>query len=264
MSTLLDQFKTAVDMMHSNGAVGGVPLAATSQIPQLAPLATQSLQGGGLPPQAAYYPAVASTYHPLPSAHASGKQGNFLSKNWPVILGIGILIIAGIVIASIVMKGKKGGSGKKSKRKGAEDDDDDDEELVPRVHGAIPTQGQPLPRPPQIPVLQPVAQSIPTAQDMRYTDNNQIRGAPLPPNTRGAEPMLQPGAGGGGLVYPGMLPGGGMTQPTTQQPPPSILAMPPPTTTAGGLPLQPQVPNQGVPQVAAQPMATGDPNFTKL
>ena len=247
MSTLLDQFKSAVDMMHTGpvvttaGPVAG--FATTAQVP----LVTTSNVMPQPVPQMANVSMIPVSTAVAPPA----KSGNFLSKHWPVVVGVVIVLVSLVVVISLVIKNKTSG---KRKKKGTEDDDDDDDmsTLNTRIH-LRPQQQQS-----QIPRVPPMAPNIPITQDLRYTES-PLRGAPLPINTRGAEATLQPTSG---LSLP-------QPQASSQA---QILPMPSPTITATGIPLQPTatLPTAVNPTVNATVAAVGntvnsqDPNFTKL
>jgi hypothetical protein len=276
MATLLDQFKNAVDMMHTaapappaNAYSYAAPMAMPMAAPQAAPAAPSMMQ---VPMQ--YNPAVsAPNVAPIMN---SGKP--FFTKKW-VMLAIGIGVVA--LIVTVVLVFKKKSSTKKKGTKGVEDEDDDDDQVLdPRLRGQQQQQQQQpggFQAPPggrqimSIPTLQPIAPNMPNAADMRYTDAS-LRGGLLPPNTRGVDASMQPTGMGAQFQMPNM------TQQPPQQAQPSggVLPMPPPTMGMQGniplaQPMQPQQQQQQPPmntisQVAAtmpqQP--SGDPNFTKL
>jgi len=264
MATLLDQFKSAVDMMHT-----GVP--QTYSVPYSQPVAQSQAPLAPVVPMAPQYVQPVSTaYQPL---GAKPKSGNFLSKNWPIVLGVGIVLVSLVIVVSIVIK-KKTGSKSKRRTGGDDDDDDDDDSLkphIPRVHPQFQQQQQQQQQQPtQYPKVLPVATTIPLqpilsesasrqqdTSDPRYTDT-PIRGGLMPTNTRGAEGNLQPTPG----VMSNMF--------TQQQQQSQILPLPPPTTNANGIPLQPQqvqqTPPSGLNPVVANVASTipTDPNFTRL
>lgn len=236
-NTLLDQFKSAVDMMQQ----GGAQYVAVPTAPQAAPMAAQ-MAAPYVPPVAQYVPAAAV----VAAAPAPAKQ-NFLSKNWPIVLGVGLVLVATVVGISVVVKknNNKKKNAKSGRRRHGDDDDEDDDERPPQCPvmplGRPHPQQQPMQQQQQVPRLPPVASQIPTAQDGRYSDGASLRGAPMAINTRGADSMMQPPAQSGlPLVQP---------QPQPQQP----LPMPPPQ--------QPPMLQQ---QQQPPPQASSDPNFTKL
>ncbi len=255
MSSLLEQFRNAVDTMHTAvpAAAGMQPLASVPV--QLAPVQ--------LAPQPAMQP-MSTAYQPLaPSVVAApAKPANFFSKHWMWLVGSAIVLAAAGVAAMMILKKRKAGAGGKSRggrRRKAGDDEDDEE---PSLHPRIPTlhpqyvqqQQQSMPRVP------PIASNIPVAPDMRYTEA-PLRGAPLPPNTRGAEMGLQPPPQPS-MQYP-------HPQQQPQYPTGGVLPMPPPTVSPQGIPLAQQPPMSAQPMVPQQQPQPGsqppqDPNFTRL
>lgn len=251
MSSLLEQFRNAVDTMHTAvpAAAGMQPLASVPV--QLAPVS--------LAPQPALQP-LSTAYQPLaPVAAAPAKPANFFAKHWMWLVGGAVVLAAAGVAAVMILKKRKAaagaGGGRRRKAKGGDEDDEE-----PNLHPRIPTlhpqyvqqQQQSMPRVP------PIASSIPTAPDMRYTET-PLRGAPLPPNTRGAEAGLQPPPQPS-MQYP-------HPQQQPQYPTGGVLPMPPPTVSPQGIPLaqQPQQPMTAQPMTAPSSQSPPqDPNFTRL
>lgn len=272
MATLLDQFKNAVDMMHT------VPQSAPTYTNPVAyqpqPMVQPSLPPTfvAAPPQ--YLPAIQASSAPAVAQTVSDGKPFFAKKGFMVVAAI---VIVGLIVALVFVFKNKGGN-KKKRSKGLEDDEEDDAAVLdPRLRGPQQQQQPGFQAPPggrpitSIPTLQPIANNIPMATpDMRYTEAS-LRGAMLPPNTRGADANMQP-TGMGAHMLPQMP-----QQPASSQPG-QILPLPGPTM-QGGIPLaQPMMPPQQPPmqppmstisQVAAtmpqqQQQPSGDPNFTKL
>lgn len=264
MASLLDQFKSAVDMLNG-GSMGvttsnGQSFQVAPQMqqtaplmqPQVAPLAPfqQPLQQQFVPPLTQLAPLQQQLAQPqVASLQQQGTATSSGSKKWPLIIGVVVLVVVGGIVVAMMLK--------KKKKKDSYDNLDDEDDLPPTSFGRGNNTGHQMEpttlarregRNQQIPVQHPQQQHRPMQPlhqpqplfveqkernyaDARYNNPQSLRDGSSQNYNRGAETSMQ----GSGQIPIATLP------PLTQQQQPMPMPQPQP-----------------------QQLAPQDPNFTKL
>lgn len=248
MASLLDQFKSAVDMLNGgsmgvttgNGGGQSFQVAPQLQQPQMAQLAQLApLQQQFVPPLTQLAPLQQQLAQPqVASLQQQGTvTSNGGSKKWPLIIGVVVLVVVGGIVVAMMLK--------KKKKKDSHDNLDDEDDLPPTSFGRGNNTGHQMEpttlarregRNQQIPVQYPQQQQHRPIQpqnyaDARYNNPQSLRDGSSQNYNRGAETSMQ----GSGQIPIATLP------PLTQQQQPMPMPQPQP-----------------------QQLAPQDPNFTKL